>query len=184
MASRKCTRRAAREPYQAADDQGARATVLAEIRQKLIDRRPDRSQFVAAFRSRFYLTNEVTRDSKLIRYVLERFLQESSPATSTVHLTFEHIMPQSELKRGVSLETVGSIGNLLLVSDPVNSKLDSKSSKDEKSVLSTIGSSYDIGGVLNCDSWTAKAIAERTEMLAERAYDKVWSLPVLPHSTA
>lgn len=169
--------KAARELFAAGADQNARSQVLDEIRNKLIERHPDREQFILAFDERFIFTNELTRDSKLVRYVLENFLRHATPTTGTNRLTIEHIMPQSALSHGKPVETVGSIGNLLLVSESVNAKLDNKDFAAKKRILAHDGIGYDIGGVLTADEWTAESIAARTRLLAERAYDEVWKLP-------
>nr|WP_269454080.1 DUF262 domain-containing protein [Modestobacter marinus] len=170
--------KAARELHAAGSDQQARADVLKEIRGKLIARRPDREQFILSFEERFFFTNEHTRDSKLVRYVLEAFLREASPATATNDLAIEHIMPQSELRRGAAFETVASLGNLLLVNQALNEKLGSKAFAEKKRILADEGSSYDIGGVLDVEEWTGAQVVMRTRLLAERAYDQIWKLPL------
>jgi hypothetical protein len=170
--------KAARQLHEAGPDQEKRADALDEIRGKLVARMPDREQFVLAFEERFYFTNGFTRESKLVRYVLESFLMDAAPTTSTTNLTIEHIMPQRELDDGESFETVGGIGNLLLVSEPVNTKLDDKDFAAKRAILANEGASYDIGGVLDCDHWDAETIADRAHLLAERAYDRIWKLPV------
>jgi hypothetical protein len=168
--------KAARELYAADDDQQVRANVLNDIRQKLIDRKPDREQFILAFEERFYLTNEVTRDSKLVRYVLEYFLRDSFPATNTQNLTIEHILPQKEIASGQTVDVVGAIGNLLLVNESVNTKLEDKEFPAKRAILQNEAKQYDIGGVLDATEWTAETIQARTAMLATRAYDKIWKL--------
>lgn len=116
--------KAARELYAAGPDPQARADVLDEIRGKLIDRVPDRDLFVVSFKDRFFFTNKYTRESKLVRYVLENFLRDASPSTGLRGLTIEHIMPQADMADGAPFEAVASIGNLLLVSEPINGQLD------------------------------------------------------------
>lgn len=170
--------KAARELHSAGTDQDARAAVLDEIRHKLIERHPEREQFVTAFAERFYFTNEVTRDSKLVRYVLERFLRHASATTTTQLLTIEHIMPQGELKKGAEFETVGSLGNLLLVTEALNVKLDNKDFEAKRVILAQEGSAFDIGGVLDKGAWNKESIIARTKLLADRAYDEVWKLPL------
>ncbi|GAA1958000.1 DUF262 domain-containing protein [Microbacterium aquimaris] len=170
--------KAARELSAAGGDQEERARVLTEIRNKLIERRPDREQFVLSFVERFYFTNEQARDSKLVRYVLERLLRHSHPTTSVERLTIEHILPQKELRSGVPFEVVGSLGNLLLVNDSLNTRLDDKDFESKKRILRSDGLNYDIGGVLDSAEWTEESIVARTRLLAKRAYDEVWKLPL------
>lgn len=170
--------KAARELFAAGPDQQERANVLEGIRRKLIERRPDREQFLLSFEERFYFTNEYTRDSKLVRYVLQCFLRHTNPGAATDNLTIEHIMAQRMLAKGESFETVGSLGNLLMVSEALNNKLDDKEFKTKKRILAVEGAAYDIGGILTAGKWTASEISARTRLLAERAYDEVWNLPL------
>lgn len=172
--------KAARELHAAGNDQQLRARVLDEIRKKLVDRAPERDQFILAFENRFFFTNDHTRESKLVRYVLASFLRDKSPSTSVENATIEHIMPQSDISSGhATFETVGGIGNLLLVNGPLNTKLGNKEFIGKKRILSgKDGLAYDIGGILDKERWTDVEVAERTKMLAMLAYDKVWKLPV------
>ncbi|SDT16216.1 DUF262 domain-containing protein [Microterricola viridarii] len=170
--------KAARELSATRNDAQKRATVLNDIRKKLVDRAPDPEQFVLAFQERFLFTNDYTRDSKLIRYVLENFLRDAAPSTTTQQLTIEHIMPQRDLSRGASLDTVGALGNLILVSEAVNHKLGDKPFEAKRAILAKEGVSYDIGGVLDQSQWSAVEVAQRTSILAKRAIDRVWKLPL------
>lgn len=170
--------KAARELNSAKDDASERARVLNEIKTKLIERQPDKDQFVISFTERFFYSNEYTRESKLVRYVLQRFLTHHSPSTRTNRLTIEHILPQSAIATSESFETVAGIGNLLLVSEDVNSKLGEKEFSLKKPILEADGLNYDIGGVLDKNDWNAETIAARAELMAEEAYDQIWRLPI------
>jgi len=110
--------------------------------------------------------------------VLRRLLRHANPTTGLDDLTIEHLMSQDQIAAGVDMETVGSIGNLLLVSDEVNGKLDNQDFAKKKKILAKEGLPYDIGGVLDQADWTAAEIEARCELLAETAYDTVWKLPV------
>jgi hypothetical protein len=156
-----------------------RANVLKEFRQKLIDRAPSREQFVTDFSNRFTLTDSITRDSRLVRYVLRTILRSQHPETNLEYLTVEHIMSQSEVgMNGITVDVVGSIGNLILVSNDVNQRLGNKPFTGKKAVLSKEGSPFDVGGVLDCTTWGTAEINRRATMLGELAYDTIWKLPV------
>lgn len=170
--------KAARELHAAGSDQQVRANVLKDIRDKLQKRRPDRDQFILAFKERFLFTNDHTRDKKLVQYVLKCLLKHANPTTGLTDLTVEHLMPQDQIAAGVDVKIVGSIGNLMLVSEPVNGKLDNQDFARKKLILSADGLPYDIGGVLDRSAWTAAEIEARCELLAVAAYDNVWKLPV------
>lgn len=170
--------KAARDLSDAGSSQ-LRVNVLRDFRQKLVDRAPNRDQFVTDFSSRFTLTDSLTRDNRLVRYVLRTILQNLHPETNLEYLTVEHIMPQSEIGRnGIDANIVGSIGNLILVNSDVNTRLGNRAFSSKLSILSKEGLPFDIGGVLNRTSWGPAEISSRTTMLAELAYDTVWELPV------
>lgn len=169
--------KSARELYAAGPDQQARSEVLADLRSKLAQRGPDRDQFIAAFKDRFAVTDDETRDKKLVQYVLKRFLADANPATGLNNLTLEHLMSQDRIGNGESVDTVGAIGNLLLVSEELNTKLANKDFESKRNILaSAMGKPYDIGGVLQTDIWTSGEVWARGELLAERAYDTVWKV--------
>ena len=170
--------KAARELYRSTSNQ-ERALTLREIREKLVDRAPSREQFISDFIERFLLTNEFTRDNRLVGYVLRGFLRVLHPATGLDNLTVEHILPQDQIGRdGIDAKTVGSIGNLLVVSEALNTKLDNKPFSRKVQVLASDGTPYDIGGVTNQTTWGPAEINARAQYLAELAYDRVWKLPV------
>jgi hypothetical protein len=105
-------------------------------------------------------------------------LRNASPSATTENLTIEHILPQAELANGARFESVGSIGNLLLVSEEVNDALGAKSFLEKKAILAASGAIFDIGGVLSEETWTEAEIAQRARLLGEKAYDEVWKLPL------
>jgi hypothetical protein len=170
--------KAARDLFDAGSSQ-QRANVLKDFRQKLIDRAPNRDQFVTDFSNRFTLTDSLTRDGRLVRYVLRTILRNQHPETNLEYLTVEHIMSQSAIgSNGIGANIVGSIGNLILVNNEVNIRLGNKPFQSKRSILSKEGLPFDIGGVLNCSSWGPAEISSRATMLGELAYDTVWKLPV------
>lgn len=169
--------KAARE-LSSAKSAAERSAALDDIRSKLVARKPERELFVEAFTTRFIFTNVLTRESKLVRYVLAEILRFLNPATSQESLTIEHILSQEKLGSGASDQDVGSIGNLILVSQTLNTKLGNKEFKVKKQLLgSDAGKPYDIGGVLDQDAWGTREIRTRAKLLGELAYDKVWRLP-------
>lgn len=169
--------KSARDLYAAGSDPQKRATVLDDFRAKLAGRQPEKQQFIAAFKERFHFTNENTRDKKLVQYVLRRILNHYHPTTGLDSLTLEHLLSQDKIDAAETAETIGSIGNLLLVNEELNGKLDNKDFAAKLRILSTDGKPYDIGGVLGKSAWTKAEIDARTELLAEVAYDTVWGLP-------
>lgn len=170
--------KAARELCTAATTE-QRAEALCDIRQKLVSRSPNREQFVGDFVHRFLLTNTQTRDGRLVRHVLRTILRLLHPDTNQEDLTIEHIMPQAKIGTdGITEQIVGSIGNLILLPESVNTKLDNKPFPAKQQILSTDGVPYDLGSVLDCAAWGPSEIDERARLLGELAYDVVWKLPL------
>lgn len=64
------------------------------------------------------------------------------------------------------------------MSSELNGKLANKPFQAKKAILGSAGRAYDLGGIVDQDSWTSAEIKSRTRLLAERAYDEVWKLPV------
>ncbi len=161
------------DPQQCADE-------IRKLQQALVDRQPDRDIFISSFTERLVLTDEITRDKKLVRYVLERLLAHTNPRTSTEALTVEHLLPQARI--GSDAETtagvVGSIGNLLLVDDRLNGRLANKGVARKQQLLVDQGSHYDVQQILDATEWGPAQISERAQRLAQLAYDEVWRLPV------
>lgn len=171
--------KAARDLHAAGSNQQSRTDVLQDIRGKLTTRRPDRDQFILAFQERFVFTNDHTRDKKLVQYVLRCLLRHAHPDTGLDNLTIEHLMPQDQIGADTASATVGSIGNLLFVSEKLNGKLDNQDFAAKKKILGgQDGLPYDLGGVLDQSEWGAAEIEARSKLLAEAAYDAVWKLPV------
>ena len=169
----------ARQLYRAATPRDRRECI-GDLMQKLKDRSPPFEEFREGFRERLYLTNQVSRDKDLVRYVLARMdtahaqAQDVSPADHTKY-TIEHIAPQTRITDPADPGRIGSIGNLLFVTTDLNSDMDSKPFADKKAALRRHRSTYDIGDILRTKTWGKKQIETRTDRLAKIAYDDVWT---------
>ncbi|MFA7324813.1 MAG: HNH endonuclease family protein, partial [Candidatus Nanopelagicales bacterium] len=170
--------KAARDLYAAGADPQARANVLAEIRSKLIERSPDKEQFIAAFKDRFIFTSVLTRDKALVQYVLKRLLKATHPTTSLDNLTIEHILPEQSGDAADAASPIGSIGNLLMVDTELNGLLGHKDFTLKRAILEEHGLGYVTDGILDQSEWTEVQIAARARAMSERAYDSVWNLPL------
>jgi hypothetical protein len=89
-------------------------------------------------------------------------------------MTIEHLAPQCLIgHQGYSDDVTGQLGNLLLVSDELNGKLENKAFKDKKKVLHDNG--YKLPKAIEqATTWTAAEIKLRTDALAEQACNIVW----------
>jgi hypothetical protein len=169
----------AREITHAADP-AARLASLGRLRDALNQRKPDRDRFISSFIERLVLTDDITREKKLVQYVLQRLQEHTRPDTTTAGLTVEHVLPQTSIDPagGLPAELIGSIGNLLLVTEDLNGRLGSKDLPAKQRLLRRVSSHYDVADILKASSWGAAEITLRARRLAELAYDVVWRLPV------
>ena len=91
-------------------------------------------------------------------------------------MTIEHLVPQSLIgQQGYDDATIGQIGNLLLVSEPLNGKLKNKVFKDKKRILTESG--YKLPqSIEQAITWDRAAIKKRTDEIADEAFNVVWKL--------
>lgn len=89
-------------------------------------------------------------------------------------MTIEHIAPQSEIGNGDFTDyNIGQLGNLILVSEELNNKLDNKGFKDKIKILNSEGYTLD-PDISNSANWTPIEIKNRTQSLADFAYNHAW----------
>jgi hypothetical protein len=160
-----------------AKDTHASVEVIKELKQKLGDRVPSLDEVKALFSEIIY-TDNVTRQRKLVKYILVGLDQtaQSPIAVDYDQMTIEHLASQSSIGQGEFSESlVGQLGNLLLVSDELNAKLKDKSFKDKKQIL--LDNGFKLPDEMKAAAtWGAAEIRLRTQILAERAYNDVWKL--------
>ncbi|MCM2297109.1 HNH endonuclease family protein [Rhodoferax sp.] len=111
------------------------------LREKLRERIPSEAEFIALFPELIY-TNKVSKQRALVKYLLVEFAIHNQTAFPADYddLTIEHIAPQSIIDDvDWTHETVGQLGNLLLITTEINSKLRDKDFKTKKQVLKTAG---------------------------------------------
>lgn len=161
----------------AALDSQSAATIIGEMREKLRERIPSEAEFLALFPELIY-TNKVSKQRALVKYVLVEFAKYEKIAFPTGHedLTIEHVAPQSIINDSTwTHETIGQLGNLLLVTTELNGKLKDKDFKTKKKVLKDAG--YPLpADVEAAEQWTPVEIAARTNYLAKQAFDFVWKI--------
>lgn len=88
-------------------------------------------------------------------------------------MTIEHIAPQSSATNGVSEKACGMMGNLLLVSEPLNTHLGNKSFSQKQTLL--VASDVPVDEIIRkSKSWSQLEIEQRTEFLAKLAYGSVF----------
>jgi len=153
------------------------AQIIKELKQKLAERVPSESEFVALFPELLY-TNTLSKQRGLVKYVLvgmAKFEAMALPGSSD-DLTIEHIIPQARVDDGTHPEhIVGQIGNMLLVPNRLNEKLKDKPFNDKKQIL--LDAKYPLPAELaKAVDWTPEMVLKRTQSIAEKAYKHVWRI--------
>ncbi|TAJ93692.1 MAG: DUF262 domain-containing protein [Gammaproteobacteria bacterium] len=152
-------------------------SVIKELKEKLRDRVPVLGEFKALFPQIVY-TDEITKQRALVKYILVGFDKAKTTGTTIDYdsMTIEHLVPQSCVGTGDFTEgIVGQLGNLILLSGDMNSKLGDKSFKEKKKILRVAGFVLPTE-IASATDWTAQDIEARTQVLADRAYTKVWKI--------
>jgi hypothetical protein len=149
---------------------------IDQLLQKLRDRLPTYPEFEAAFvelrSSRLF-----TQQTPLVRYVLEKLHATAPGHVESVpldleQLTVEHLVPQSGKGAAANIESA-RIGNLILVTEPLNQLLGDKSFSDKQEVLKSVTGVE--SEILTSPSWGKPQIQARSKRLAKRAYEDVWA---------
>jgi len=161
----------------AAITEGEINNVLTEIKVKLQELSPEFEVFRLGFSSLQY-SKKLTKDRKLIKYILSKFhtLQNKSHSTDYSLMTIEHILPQEKVNKYKNAEdAICSLGNLILISNEINNKLDNKSFEQKKMILKDNGYALDEHLEKNT-KWHKPEITERIEWMVNIAYNDLWKL--------
>jgi hypothetical protein len=151
--------------------------IIKELKQKLRDRIPSIDEVKALFPEIVY-TDRLTKQRSLVRYILSTL--ERSKRSGTIidyeKMTIEHIVPQSQIGEGDLTElVVGQIGNLILVSQDMNSRLSHKPFREKMRILKLAGFHVP-PEIVAAPGWGAKEIRARTDAIAIQAYEKLWKI--------
>lgn len=166
----------ARRIYSAEGSQEA-AGIIKDIKQKMAERVPSESEFVALFPELLF-TNTLSKQRTLVKYVLVQMAKHEQLALPEDwdDLTIEHIIPQARIYDETHTEEiVGQMGNLLLVPSKLNEKLKDKPFIVKKNIL--LDAEYPLPGeIAQATDWTASLVEERTVKIALKAYQEVWRI--------
>ena len=165
----------ARSVRNASGAQEASASIK-QLTEKLQSMRPSEEEFTAGFKELEY-SSEFTRQKRLVQYALGTILRNSSAGSAldtTGHLTIEHLAPESGSR--VPSESIRSIGNLLMVTESLNVKLDNKSFPKKKPLLKDAEGIFFDDVLREAKRWDGRQIEKRAAYLASIAYRDVWSL--------
>ncbi|HEY9135323.1 MAG TPA: DUF262 domain-containing HNH endonuclease family protein [Pseudomonadales bacterium] len=150
--------------------------IVSELRIKLRERIPSEEEFRALLPELIF-TNQVSKQRLLVRYVLlgiSKYEKQSYPV-DVQHLTIEHLAPQSNLSNGWEEAEIGQLGNLILVSEDTNQRLMNKAFLEKKEIL--INEGYKLPTIIaDADKWTRDMISDRTDDIAQTAYQQIWAI--------
>lgn len=163
----------ARKLFECQHSQTASDEITALI-DKLRSRRPSLDEFKVAFRELSF-TNANSKQKNLVRYVL-RGVSEHCAYKYPVdfeELTIEHLHPQSVIKDGWDEWSVGQIGNLMLLDQKVNGKLNTKPINEKIKFLQSSGYSVpdELAGL---KAWGPDEALARTDLIADMIYKNIW----------
>ncbi len=166
----------ARRLYEAKRSQAA-ATEIDEFTQKLQDRTPSFDEFLIGFREVSF-TNDNSKQKGLVRYILRKFSEHHSymlPAAID-DLTIEHVAPQAEIgMNSWDSSTVGQLGNLILLDQKMNQKLDKKPFLEKIRLLQESGYGFPLY-MQDKTIWTPTEVRGHTEEMARMAYEQIWKV--------
>ena len=146
---------------------------------------PPKEQFIDDFSNISYKKSYKSR--AVIRYVFTEFERFHSTGEYTVSktITIEHVLPREPEPWGLSRDSVSGyvngIGNLVLLSQPLNSKA---GNKDLEGKIEELGQSdlhmtrelVELIRSMDDPEWGRKQIEERCADLASRGYDEIWKI--------
>lgn len=157
-----------------ADGKDNKNIIINELYSKLREKIPTYQEFEANFKE-FNFTNNVTKQKKLIKYILSKIHAEQNQGNSFNYqlMTIEHIAPQSNSEFEIMDDFIGEIGNLILIPSDLNNKLGTKSFDQKKKILEEKNVSLD-QVITDADKWTEEEIQSRTKFLANYAFNTVW----------
>jgi len=165
-----------RRLWEAEDTHGA-FEVIRDLKQKLRERVPSWEEVKAVFPQIIY-TEKFTKQRALMKYALVGLAKAATTGVNVDYeaMTIEHLAPQTTIGRdGWTDATVGQVGNLILVTEGLNSKLKDKPFREKKRILQRHHFPLP-QDLLDADAWTPGHVTARTTELARAAYRKVWKI--------
>ncbi|MGO8762351.1 MAG: DUF262 domain-containing protein [Desulfobaccales bacterium] len=166
----------ARRLFEVSNTHGA-VDIIRELRDKLRTRIPSEDEVIALF-PEIIFTENFTKDKNLIKYALVGLARENPKGIIPDFnaLTIEHLIPQSMIgNNDYSDQIIGQMGNLILISEDLNEKLENKSFAEKKIILKAEG--YNLfPDIFDIDELSSNEIIARPKRMASIAYNSVWKI--------
>ncbi|NHE57568.1 HNH endonuclease family protein [Cyclobacterium plantarum] len=152
--------------------------VIRELQLKMKGKLPTYDEFLANFKNLKY-TNKFTKHKKTIQYTLkqiDKYFNGNGVPIDYELMTIEHILAQNPNSKAPNHDSfVGRIGNLVYIDNKTNGGLENKNFEAKKPIL--LNASIYIDNILNdANEWNENEINERTEKLAELAFNHVFKI--------
>lgn len=148
--------------------------VISSLSRKLDSRMPSYDEFEVKFLELNYLSNK-TKSKNVIKYSLCKLLGSRSNGLEINHssLTIEHLIPESYSKRGIELDLIGNIGNLVLTDANTNAQtLKDNEPKDKLALLKSSGYPLE-PNFLDQPVWESANVIKRAKLISQFVYHQV-----------
>lgn len=150
-------------------------SILKSLSNLLKEHLPSYDEFRIKFSNFIYLSDK-TRNKKIIKLSLYKVLGGNINGLDLNYeaLTLEHLIPQSQIKSNATSEDiVGSIGNILLLNQKINSEV-LKDLTPTKKIKKLKELKYPLyPALINETEWTISEIQKRTNAMAHKLYYSV-----------
>lgn len=152
---------------------------LKEFKGKLNSKLPDYNLFSYSFLNLNYTSNQ-QKDKKLVQYTLRKLLEHSSKNSALTidfeNLTIEHLAPENPMPGKKSkVKNIGSLGNLLFISTPLQNKLKNKPFDEKLRILKSENFPMD-DYLKNMTNINDKEIKKRSDFLSKLLYEDIFNL--------
>lgn len=157
-----------------APSEAAVQSILSNLFDALRKKLPAFEEFEVKFTALYYLSN-LTKNKSVIKYALSKQLGANANGLNIHHdsLTIEHLLSEAEIKKGVSEDVVGNIGNLILTDGKTNAEnLANKKPEEKIKILRGLNYPMD-SALLVSDAWSAVEIKSRAKEMAKSLYESV-----------
>lgn len=158
---------------QSVEDRGTGHEYLRTFAEEMAKSTAPRGEVVAKLLSLNFDWSDLS-DQRKAKYILERLAIVELPAVVlSPKMTVEHLLPRSgKFSQGV----IGSLGNLVLLSGPINQQVANKAFSEKRKLLKSAKAPLpDL--VANAQRWNAGKVSELSKARAMIGYDEVWGPP-------
>ncbi|MEQ1941422.1 DUF262 domain-containing HNH endonuclease family protein [Mesorhizobium sp. VNQ89] len=158
------------------EDSNEAGIQIRNLTDRLREKRPSESEFVASFKELSYTTAN-SKQGALVRYILEKISRHTGLTFSDdfADLTIEHIFPQSQIGEIWTDRVVGQLGNLIFLTSAQNEQLKATAFDRKVEYYKQWDQTVPLF-VREQAVWTPEIVALRTQEMAELAYRTVWNI--------